>query len=361
MSGGSRLYVDISSHQGTPNLRAYWDAGYRELMMKASEGTGYWWPLMQQLARQWHSFGPDARVGYYHWLYSTHSAAAQHLLFWSRVQPVFRTGDWLMVDFEDVAPARWRSDADTLPVLREFVRFCRQHAETHVYSGNWYLANMPLCRAYLRSQLVVMSDYSHDEPGNPYGLTYVAHQFTDRAIVPGFAGPVDCNRWLLPLTGPGESAAGSGAPVPVPAEGGTDMPLSEQEWSRLTTIVNTAAGASAHAAATLVHQDAAGTYGRVADIVNNWLANDALVKRVCLGVGGALPGVPSTGHNLPGAEGQIRLALDAAATRIIAAMPSSSAGAVNLQPILDELAKLAGAVRDVPGDTRAAFTAQPLR
>lgn len=352
MSGGDgrRLYIDISSHQGTPDLRAYWNAGYRELMMKASEGTGYWWPLMQQLAREWHSFGPDARVGYYHWLYATVSAAAQHLLFWSRVQPVFRAGDWLMVDFEDVAPARWRPDADTLPVLREFVRLCRQHAETHVYTGNWFLANLPLCRAYLRSQLVVMSDYSHDEPANPYGLTYVAHQFTDRATVPGISGPVDCNRWLGALPA-------SGTPIPVPAESGAEM--TEEEWARLTTIVNTAAGAAAHAAATLVHQDAGGTYGRVADIVNNWLANDALVNRVCLGVGGALPGVPSTGHNLPGAEGQIKRALDAAATRIIAAMPPAGASA-DLQPILDELARLAEAVQAIPGDTRAAFTAHPL-
>lgn len=187
-------YVDCSSHNGTPDLGAYWAAGHRALMFKATEGTGYAWSAMPGLAAEWHAMG--GRAGYYHWLYATEGARAQHDFFWSHVAPVFRPGDWLMTDFEDVEPARWRDDATHLAVLNDFNHRCAAHAEVHTYTGNWYLHDLPLCAAYLRSQLVVMSDYSHPAPGNPYSLTYSAHQFTDRAVVAGFPRPVDYNRWL---------------------------------------------------------------------------------------------------------------------------------------------------------------------
>jgi GH25 family lysozyme M1 (1,4-beta-N-acetylmuramidase) len=200
-------YVDISSNNGTPNLAAYRDAGHADLMLKATEGTGYAWPQMQALARQWHSFGSQYRVGYYHWLYGTLSAASQHTVFWQQVAPVWRAGDWTMTDFEDVDPSRWVSDAQHLAVLRDFDTLCQAHGYHDIYTGNWYLANLPQCVAYLRTRPVVMSDYSNSPPANPHGLTYDAHQFTNSASVPGFAGRVDYNRWLA------DTGLGGGAPL----------------------------------------------------------------------------------------------------------------------------------------------------
>lgn len=203
------VYVDVSSNNGTPNLQAYRNAGHTDLMLKATEGTGYAWSQMQALAREWHSFGPRYRVGYYHWLYGTLSGSTQFAWFWAQVEPVFEPGDWFMTDFEDVDPSRWVSDAQHLAVLREFDTLGLQLAPVHDYAPDWYLANLPQCRAWLKAanRPVVASDYSNAPPGNRYGLNHVAHQFTDRANVPGWASPVDYNRWLTS----GESTSSSGA------------------------------------------------------------------------------------------------------------------------------------------------------
>lgn len=193
------VYVDISSHNGTPDLQAYWNDGHRTLCLKATEGTGYAWQQMPALAQQWHSLGPDAQCIFYHWLYGTFSGALQFSWFWAHVSPVFRTGDRLMTDFEDVDPSRWTSDATHAKVVQEFNALCDQRAPTMDYAPSWYLNNMPLCVAYFATRKMwVPSDYSHDPPLNPYGFNPVAHQFTDRATVAGFSGPVDYNRWITP-------------------------------------------------------------------------------------------------------------------------------------------------------------------
>ncbi len=196
-------YVDLSSNNGWPDLQAYWNAGHRDLMLKATEGTGYAWAEMQQLARQWHALG--GRVGYYHWLYGTLPAQAQYDWFWSHVGPVWQPGDWMMTDFEDVDPTRWVSDAQHRAVVAEFDRLCGQHGEVHDYAPNWYIASMPSCIAYFQGRLIVESDYTNSPPSNPHGFTIVAHQYTDRATVAGMPGPVDYNRWLI------DSASSTGA------------------------------------------------------------------------------------------------------------------------------------------------------
>jgi GH25 family lysozyme M1 (1,4-beta-N-acetylmuramidase) len=206
------VYVDCSSNNGTPNLDQYKAAGHTDLMLKATQGTGYFWPEMAVLAQQWHSFGSGYRVGYYHWLYGNVSPQSQFNFFWSHVAPVWRAGDWLMTDFEDVDPSRWVSDAQHRDVLKGFNDLCRVRGPVHTYTGNWYLSNLPLCAAYLRTQPVVMSDYSNTPPLNPYGLSYVAHQFTSTARVAGFGGLVDYNRWLTA----GETGLGGGTPITSP-------------------------------------------------------------------------------------------------------------------------------------------------
>lgn len=245
----SAYYVDCSSHNGRPDLKAYRAAGHTDLMLKATEGTGYAWSLTQELAREWHSFGPEYRVGYYHWLYGTLSASAQFSHFWSHIAPAFRHGDWTMTDFEDVDPSRWVSDAQHLAVLREFDGLAAAHGPVHDYAPDWYLANLPLCRAWLRGRLVVASDYSHNPPINRYGLTFVAVQFTDRQRVAGFAVPVDYNRWLTPA----ESGASAGS-----TEIGSDE-MTPADWAKLQDMLN----ATIESVIKHVHADLAGTMARV--------------------------------------------------------------------------------------------------
>lgn len=204
------VFVDVSSNNGNPNLAAYRADGHTDLVLKATEGTGYAWDQMPALARTWHSYGPNYRVGYYHWLYGTISGLSQYLWFWAHIGPVFRAGDWMMTDFEDVDPRRWVTDAEHLAVLKQFDTECAKHGWVEDYAPDWYLANLPQCVAWLSANQrpVHASDYTNSPPGNRYGLNHVAHQFTDRANVPGWAGPVDCNRWL---TAAGESASSAGA------------------------------------------------------------------------------------------------------------------------------------------------------
>jgi GH25 family lysozyme M1 (1,4-beta-N-acetylmuramidase) len=232
------VYVDCSSNNGTPNLDQYRAAGHTDLMLKASEGTGYFWGQMATLAQQWHAFGSGFRVGYYHWLYANQPAQSQFNWFWSHVAPVWRAGDWLMTDFEDVDPSRWVPDSQHVAVLKQFNDLCRARGPIHTYTGNWYLSNLPQCAAYLRSQPVVMSDYSNTPPANPYGLSYVAHQFTSSAQVAGFAGRVDYNRWL------GEAPLGGGTPIV--SKDWFDMASLDDLKTVVREVVNEATGPGTH-------------------------------------------------------------------------------------------------------------------
>ena len=295
-------YVDISSHQaaaGTIDLRAYWDAGHTDLMLKATQGTEYAWDGMQPLAREWHSFGPQYRVGYYHWLYATVPAASQHGFFWGQAAPVWRAGDWTMTDFEDVDPSRWRSDAVTLPVLKEFDARCSAHGYHDVYTGNWFIADLPLCRAYLKTQNVVMSDYTNNPPANPYGLSYDAHQFTSSATVAGMPGRVDYNRWLA------DAGLGGGVPITIP---GGDDSMSADDVAALQAWMNA---------------KFQGTIDRIVYLEGE-LKSGHLAQTVGSVVGGGSP--LSSGHNLPGAEAKII----AAVTEAIAAIPAPAPGQSSL-------------------------------
>jgi hypothetical protein len=205
-------YLDISSHNGTPDLHKYAKDGHTHLVLKVTEGTVYHWEAMQGYARLWHSLGAEYTVGYYHWLYGTESGTGQFDYFWSFVTGVWRPGDEIMVDFEDVDPRRWVTDATHRRVAMEFAVAAARHGYVYFYAPNWYIANMPLCREFLKSYDIAESDYSHDPALNPYGMNITRHQFTDRKIVPGFAGPVDCNRVIrlskqtLPIPSPSSPA-----------------------------------------------------------------------------------------------------------------------------------------------------------
>lgn len=240
------VYVDVSSNNDGAgvDLAAHYRAGYRYLMLKASEGLGYYWPNMNNYARRWHALGGDARCGYYHWLYGTESGPAQAAYFMSHYRPVWRAGDWTMTDFEDVDPSRWIPDRAHRDVLAAFDLAVTGDGHAHdVYAPNWYLSNLPVTRAYLQGRRVVASNYNpQSPPPNPYGFRLTAHQYTDRLNVAGFPRPVDANRWLI--NNP------TGDTVSPTVKGTPDVALTEAEikaiadavWSRQLVRLDPATG-----------------------------------------------------------------------------------------------------------------------
>lgn len=191
-------FVDCSSNNPLPDLLAYKNAGHRHICRKVSEGADYHWFDGDGVADKAHVLG--LRVGHYHWLRPDSSATAQAAFFVTNVVPHLKPGDWLMTDFEATSGVSDGSDVERAAALHQFNSYVREKlpdVPLFVYTGNWYLDGKPHCQAECRHWPVVMSDYSGATSlPNPYGLRYVAWQFTDRANVTGFAAPVDYNRWL---------------------------------------------------------------------------------------------------------------------------------------------------------------------
>lgn len=319
-------YVDVSSNNGVPDLQAHWAAGYRKLMLKATEGTGYHWAQMQALANEWHSFGPDAQVGYYHWLYGNLSAADQAAFFWAQVQPVYRPGDWAMTDFEDVDPSRWVSDAQHLANVTEFDQLVGQHLPVEDYAPNWYVANMPQCIAYFKTRGVVASDYSNSPPLNPNGFNIVAHQTTDRANVAGFAAPVDLNiRFVEPVI----SA--------VTTTGGDEM--SAAEVADLKAYIDqTRAAILAQ-----IHADNAGTQARVRAFEPEVMGLRAFVRGCVTALSGQSKTLPD-GTIITSVTSAL-LASNAHVEASVAKHVTAAAGQVDLAPLMAKINTLPAATR----------------
>jgi GH25 family lysozyme M1 (1,4-beta-N-acetylmuramidase) len=200
-------FADVSSNNPLPNIAAYKKAGHTHICRKVSEGVGYHWFDGDTFADRCHAAG--LHVGHYHWLRPDSSATAQAAYFVTAVKSHLKAGDWLMTDFERTANVNDPGDTARAAQLHAFNTYVAQHLPgypLYVYTGNWYLDGKPHCQAEVRKWPVVMSDYSGAAVlPNPYRLHYVAWQFTDRGVVPGFgSAAVDYNRWLVqpstPLT-----------------------------------------------------------------------------------------------------------------------------------------------------------------
>jgi len=225
-------WVDVSSHNPTPDIAKYKAAGHRFIMVKASEGTGYHFAQGDEIADIAHSNGLS--VGRYHWLRPDFDPFAQADFFVSVVRPHWLVGDRLMADLETTYdlhgnPIPDPPDSARASQLAKFnSRVSTLLARPMVYTGNWYLAGKPACQAECRRWDVVMSDYTHRPPPNPYGLNYVAQQFTDKATVAGISGLVDYNTWL-----PGHGLdTGGGTPLE------DDVTVDELRAELMTTVFN---------------------------------------------------------------------------------------------------------------------------
>lgn len=203
----SKLYVDLSSNNAAPNITRYAGAGHKRISLKATEGTGYAWTAgnaIHQAAHR-HQLGVER----YGWLRPEYDPVDQADFFLDTVGPYMRRGDNYCCDFErsynySTGHPVPESDDERARQLVAFMSRIQDKAPAgwahngRVYTGNWYLAELgPKSRAAIKRYPVVMSDYANNPPPNPYGLDYVAVQFTDRANVPGCPSPVDYNRLLV--------------------------------------------------------------------------------------------------------------------------------------------------------------------
>lgn len=102
MTNNALLFVDLSDNDPPHDLKAHYDAGYRTLVLKVTQGTSYVWGDSHKYAAEWHSFGKDAIVGHYHFLApgSAASGTLQANYFWAHVKGDVRKGDVLIEDVE---------------------------------------------------------------------------------------------------------------------------------------------------------------------------------------------------------------------------------------------------------------------
>lgn len=194
----AQQFADISDNNPLPDLARYAAVGHRHICRKATEGISYHWFQGDDVADHAHRLG--LIVGHYHWLRPDSSATAQAAFFVAAVKPHLHDGDWLMTDFEATSGVSDGSDVERAAQLHQFNTYVHDKLPgypLYTYTGNWYLDGKPHCQAECKRWPVVMSDYSGVSTlPNPYGLRYVAWQFTDHAQVAGFTAPVDYNRWL---------------------------------------------------------------------------------------------------------------------------------------------------------------------
>lgn len=206
-------FADLSSNNPILNVAKYVAGGHKYVMLKATQGTGYRWFESAGTADWMHDFG--GHVGHYHWLEDDDDGVKQADFFCDFIAPQLGPpstpgvwppdGDWLMTDLERTQGMSALPDAQRAAQLKAFnERVVERYPDylLDVYSGNWYLYQMPRLAAELDRWLVHMSDYSGvDILPNPYGLTYAAWQTTDRGWVEGMSEPVDMNYWLPEPTG----------------------------------------------------------------------------------------------------------------------------------------------------------------
>lgn len=216
MTDRSRCYVDASSNNedaGPIDLAAYAAAGHKRISLKATEGTGYAWDRGVVLARQAHRLG--LAVERYHLLLFADDPAAQAAAFAGELRAGHfdvQRGDRPMVDVEGLSDAG--ADAAEEHRRAHLFHLFMAHlahelghgvlAVAQVYAPDWYLAGKPALIGAMRGYRITASNYdaTGNTPPNAYGLDQTVWQFTDRASVPGFAGPVDYNRELTPDPGP---------------------------------------------------------------------------------------------------------------------------------------------------------------
>jgi GH25 family lysozyme M1 (1,4-beta-N-acetylmuramidase) len=182
------LMVDLSSNNPAPDLKAHWDAGYRVLCLKVTEGTGYAWTASHRLAAEWHSFGLDAVVWHYHFLHpgTTASGAKQADWFWAHVRGDLRAGDRVVCDVETAGETGGE-------VAAFWARYVTHDPRTPRvdYGSPYFLRDHGIRPQH--GEALWLAQYAARVSFIPPGWTsYLAWQYTQTARgVPGMRGAVD--------------------------------------------------------------------------------------------------------------------------------------------------------------------------
>src|SRR4051794_27898733 len=186
------LMVDLSSNNGTPDLRKHYAAGYRVIALKATEGVSYTWSGDARLGDQWHKLG--GRVVHYHFAQPGDPVAqADH--FVNAIRGHLGKSDGVVLDAErgGVNGAFARKFID-----RVIARL--GNVNGMIYGSPSFLNANGISK--YRGWRLWLAEYGPraDVPGS--WVTWMAWQFTDRARnIPGVPGAVDQSHvksWLLP-------------------------------------------------------------------------------------------------------------------------------------------------------------------
>ena len=183
----ANLMVDLSSNNPTPNLRAYWRAGFRRLALKTTEDTGYTWDQHAALADKWHKLG--GTVVHYHFA-RPGDGAQQAVHFIQAVKGHWQPGDFLALDVEVPGVGQ--------QVVADFIDHCQNVWPGRpglIYSYASFLTGITPVHGWG----LWLAAYGPTQPKPVAGWKRLAAwQKTDHATVPGLSKPVDCSVLLDP-------------------------------------------------------------------------------------------------------------------------------------------------------------------
>lgn len=190
------IYCDVSAYQGQINWPEYvsWAKGQGYTPMaaiKATEGVNFtdaWYERNRQGAL---SAGVEKLLFYSYARPDKGNSAQAEANYLHSVVGSVRPQDALMLDIEVVPPANWAyewtSQQDSngqTSVVYSYDAFIRAHLQD----------------SRLTKYGLIMANYTYDANARPAcplpWKQYIALQYTDKATIPGIAGPVDANIWF---------------------------------------------------------------------------------------------------------------------------------------------------------------------
>jgi lysozyme len=196
---GLALYADVSRFQGKIDWRKYaaWSRqgdGIARACIKATEGTGYVDPLFEANRRGALAAGIEMII-YYGYARPQWNAPKAEADWLAKVVGRLRDSDDLMLDYEEKvreATADWsykwlakqESNYGKIPIIYSYDAYIRQRLQDKRL-------------AKYRLVLAKWSFHPTDRPPCPPPWSkYEFLQYSDKAIIPGIAGPVDADIYL---------------------------------------------------------------------------------------------------------------------------------------------------------------------
>lgn len=173
--------ADLSSNNGAFNPRSHWLAGYRMLLLKASEGTSYSWSTARLDANAWHHLG--GICGHYAFL-QPGSGTAQADRFLTTIAPYVGPCDFLVVDAE-VHGVSGREVTEFLDRVNQR----RPQLRLLIYGTAYFLSENHIRPSHGAGLHVAA--YPHVDFLPPGWQHWTAHQFTQTGEASGISGKCD--------------------------------------------------------------------------------------------------------------------------------------------------------------------------